>query len=108
MNCGHAQVRQLTPEVVNTASGLFLHRFNWLTDDVIGALPMTWNYLEGWHTAVDCQDPRAVHFTRGGPWFDEWRQVEFGREWLLECESLSAMPNSLLLSGRRVIQFHLT
>jgi hypothetical protein len=82
INCGHAQVRQLTPELVNTASGLFLHRFNWLADDVIGALPVTWNYLEGWHTTADCDDPRAVHFTRGGPWFADYRDVEYGDEWI--------------------------
>ena len=86
INCGHEQVRRLTPAVVNTANGLFLHRFNWLTDDVIGALPMTWNYLEGWHTKVDCDDPIAVHFTRGGPWFENYRNVEYGQEWLAAAD----------------------
>jgi lipopolysaccharide biosynthesis glycosyltransferase len=82
INCAHDQVRELTPELVNTESGLFLHRFNWLTDDVIGSLPVTWNYLEGWHTSDDCVDPTAVHFTRGGPWFSEYQHVEYGQEWL--------------------------
>jgi hypothetical protein len=82
INCGHEQVRRLTPAVVNTESGLYLHRFNWLTDDVIGALPLTWNYLEGWNTKADCVDPIAVHFTRGGPWFEGYRDVEYGEEWL--------------------------
>ena len=81
INCAHDQVANLNPDVVNTATGLFLHRFNWLTDDVIGSLPVTWNYLEGWHTAAECADPIAVHFTRGGPWFEEWRGVEYGDEW---------------------------
>ena len=81
INCAHEQVRQLTPEMVNTESGLHLHRFNWLTDDVIASLPITWNYLEGWHTKDDCDDPIAVHFTRGGPWFESYIDVEFGNEW---------------------------
>lgn len=81
INCGHEQVRSLTPDMVNTESGLHLHRFNWLSDDVIGALPITWNYLEGWHTPAECEDPTAVHFTRGGPWFEQWRHVEYGAEW---------------------------
>lgn len=81
INCGHEQVRSLTPDMVNTESGLHLHRFNWLSDDVMGALPITWNYLEGWHTRAECEDPTAVHFTRGGPWFEQWRQVEYGAEW---------------------------
>jgi lipopolysaccharide biosynthesis glycosyltransferase len=88
INCGHEQVQALTPDVVNSESGLYLHRFNWLTDDVIGSLPVTWNYLEGWHTAADCEDPIAVHFTRGGPWFEEWRSVEYGREWLSTSDQL--------------------
>jgi len=88
INCGHEQVQALTPDVVNSESGLYLHRFNWLSDDVIGSLPVTWNYLEGWHTAADCEDPIAVHFTRGGPWFEEWRSVEYGREWLSTSDQL--------------------
>jgi hypothetical protein len=88
MNCEHEQVRALTPQVVNQQTGLHLHRFNWLTDDAIGSLPVTWNYLEGWHSAEDCPDPTAVHFTRGGPWFNEWRGVEYGREWLSTSDQL--------------------
>ena len=88
INCGHEQVQTLTPDVVNNESGLYLHRFNWLTDDAIGSLPVTWNYLEGWHTASDCEDPTAVHFTRGGPWFEEWRSVEYGGEWLSTSDQL--------------------
>ena len=26
----------------------------------------------------------AVHFTRGGPWFSEWQDVEFANEWIKE------------------------
>lgn len=88
INCSHDQVRTLTPDVVNSETGLFLHRFNWLTDDVIGSLPITWNYLEGWHTKDDCENPNAVHFTRGGPWFDDYQNVEFAAEWRAAATSL--------------------
>jgi len=54
INCGHEQVLALTPDTVKRASGLDLHRLQWLTDDVIGSLPVTWNYPEGWHTTADC------------------------------------------------------
>lgn len=79
MNCGHEQVKKLTPEIVNRESGLYLHRFQWLTDDVIGELPLKYNYLEGWNTREQCPDPLAVHFTRGGPWFNI--DVEYSNEW---------------------------
>lgn len=80
-NCEHPQVKMLTPEVVNTQTGMYLHRFQWLTDDLIGELPIAFNYLEGWHSKDDCPNPIAVHFTRGGPWFNEWQNVEYAAEW---------------------------
>ncbi len=81
MNC--AECRALTPEYVNTASGLELHQFKWLGDDGrIGELPSKWNHL------VDYDPPRAdaalVHFTQGGPWFAEYTEVEFAAEWFDE------------------------
>lgn len=87
-NCEHPQVKMLTPEVVNTQTGMYLHRFQWLTDDLIGELPIAFNYLEGWHTKDDCPNPIAVHFTRGGPWFNEWKNVEYAAEWNTVANSL--------------------
>jgi lipopolysaccharide biosynthesis glycosyltransferase len=81
INCAHPQVKALTPEVVNRESGMFLHRFQWLTDDVIGSLPIAWNYLEGWYTRDHCPNPIAVHYTRGGPWFPGYQDVEYAEEW---------------------------
>jgi len=82
MNCSHPEVKALTPDVVNKESGMFLHRFEWLKDESIGSLPIAWNYLEGWHTKDHCPNPIAVHFTRGGPWFRDYMEVEYAREWL--------------------------
>jgi lipopolysaccharide biosynthesis glycosyltransferase len=82
INCDHPSVQALTPDVVNNQTGLYLHRFQWLDDNDIGELPLTYNYLEGWHTKEDCEDPIAVHFTRGGPWFRDYMQVEYGNEWI--------------------------
>lgn len=81
-NCSHPQTKRLTAEVANRSTGLYLHRFGFLDDDVIGELPIAYNYLEGWHTKADCPNPVAVHFTRGGPWFKDWGNVEYAEEWL--------------------------
>ena len=43
-----------------------------------------WNWLEGWTSNHNQNNPFAVHYTRGGPWFDEWQDVEFAKEWLNE------------------------
>lgn len=43
-NAGHTANKALTPELVNTVPGRDLHRFCWLDDDLVGALPATFNY----------------------------------------------------------------
>ncbi|HYF59736.1 MAG TPA: glycosyltransferase [Burkholderiaceae bacterium] len=79
----NARCRALTPEYVNAASGLELHQFKWLDDEsAIGGLPRVWNHLVGW----DAHDPEAavVHFTDGGPYFDEYARCDYAGEWFLE------------------------
>ena len=81
-NCDHPSNKKLTVDTVNAESGAYLHQFKWLKDDEIGALDERWNWLEGWTSQHNNKKPYAVHFTRGGPWFDEWQDVEFAKEWL--------------------------
>jgi hypothetical protein len=85
MNC--AKCKALTPEFVNTATGLQLHQFKWLgNDDLIGGLPGRWNHLVGY----DAPDPGAalVHFTIGGPWFEPYRDCEYAGEWRAAREAM--------------------
>ena len=87
MNC--RECRDLTPEYVNTASGLELHQFKWLRDDSrIGALPSQWNHLVDYDPPR--QDASLVHFTQGGPWFEAYRDVEYAEEWRAEKERMSS------------------
>ena len=83
-NCAHSSNRKLSIDLVNNESGSYLHQFQWLQDNEIGSLDERWNWLEGWTSNYNNQDPYAVHFTRGGPWFDEWKDVEFALEWCKE------------------------
>ena len=82
-NCGHPANAALTPAVANSESGAFLHRFQWLEDTLIGAVPETWNWLEGW-SKKPASHPNVVHLTRGGPWFDDWKDVEYADLWRKE------------------------
>lgn len=91
-NCAHPATRRLTPEVVNRETGAYLHRFQWLADAQIGALPETWNWLEGWNAKPASGYPNAIHYTRGGPWFEKWRQVEYADLWLAEAGRLNLDP----------------
>ncbi len=88
-NCGHSANQVLTAEVVNRETGAYLHRFQWLEDHMIGSLPETWNWLEGWSDKPDAGHPNVIHYTRGGPWFENWRDVEYADLWLAEAERLA-------------------
>lgn len=79
----NARCDSLTPEYVNTASGLDLHQFKWLEDEsLIGDIPPRWNHLVGY----DKTNPNAslVHFTIGGPYFHEYKDCEYSTEWFRE------------------------
>ena len=83
-NCSHPSNKKLTIDLVNSETGSFLHQFKWLNDDEIGSLDERWNWLEGWTSQHNQNKPFAVHYTRGGPWFNEWQDVEFAEDWILE------------------------
>lgn len=85
-NCGHPSNQKLTPEVVNTQPGSFLHRFQWLKDREIGDLDLGWNFLVG-HTSRKIK-PRLMHFTDGGPWFDHMRDCAFSGWWMSEYDHM--------------------
>ena len=89
-NCEHPSVKALTPEVVNRESGAYLHRFQWAKDEEIGSLPVEWNWLEGWNEKPKTGTPKAVHYTRGGPWFKEWQNVDYGDLWREEYARVRA------------------
>ena len=81
MNCG--KCRTLTPEYVNTATGLQLHQFKWLEGDhLIGDLPDRWNHLVGYDAPRP--DASLVHYTIGGPYFTDvaaFRDCEYSQHW---------------------------
>jgi len=83
-NCAHLSVRKLDAATINRETGAYLHRMQWAADDEIGAIPETWNWLEGWCKAAPGEIPKVIHYTRGGPWFEKWRDVEFADLWRAE------------------------
>ncbi len=81
--------KALTSDYVNAASGLELHRFSWLDDGEIGALPLEWNWLVGEYDYK--ADAKMVHFTIGGPYFAEYRGCDYAGEWFAEYESMKSV-----------------
>lgn len=81
--------RALTPEYVNEASGLELHQFKWLGDDnLIGEIPMRWNHLVDVNAPID--DPALLHYTNGGPYFEDYIDCGYAAEWLAEFEDMKS------------------
>lgn len=83
-NCRHGDnVAGLQDQQINSAAGIFLHRFLWLPDALIGELPREWNHLVG----VDSPDPAAklAHFTLGVPSMAGYENCEFADEWRAMC-----------------------
>ena len=76
-NC--ARCKALSPHYVNSASGLELHQFTWTKTEEIGALPPQWNVLVGVQEVP--ADARLLHYTLGGPWFDDCRSVPRSELW---------------------------
>jgi len=87
-NCGHPSNAALTQDLVNDPeiNGAYLHRFSWLKDEEIGELDHTWNYLVGVYD--DIETPKLIHYTEGGPWFENYRNGEFSRLWKDELQDM--------------------
>jgi lipopolysaccharide biosynthesis glycosyltransferase len=67
MNCAYHHSHELTPENVAKMPGAWLHRFDWTTDNRIGALPPEWNVLVGHATEEQQKNAKILHFTYGLP-----------------------------------------
>jgi hypothetical protein len=88
MLLNNERCRALTSQFVNTAPGLELHRFQWLKDDEIGGLPLEWNWLVEEYKYNPAA--KVVHFTRGGPYFKEYRNCDYADEWRAELALMNS------------------
>lgn len=80
--------KALSADYVNAAPGLDLHGFKWLEEERIGSLPLEWNWLVGEYPYR--ADAKIVHYTLGGPYFDDYRGCDYAGEWLEEFESMAS------------------
>jgi hypothetical protein len=103
----NARCTALTPEYVNTATGLDLHRFNWLKcpaiaclnerchdhhggPDPIGSLPLDFNWLVGEYEPNE--RARVLHWTQGGPWFPEYENCDHADLWRQAVRQMFGEP----------------
>ncbi len=90
-NCNFFPHRKLTPDFVAKAKGSYLHRFEWLKDEQIEALPPTWNHL----TMEYAPRPGAklYHYTVGLPAFKGYDKQEGADEWFDTADRMMAPMN---------------
>jgi lipopolysaccharide biosynthesis glycosyltransferase len=78
-NCQNFPTRKLTPDYIQKSTGAHLHRFEWTTDDRVGALPPEWNWLPDEYGANP--DANLLHYTLGTPCFHEFATTTMADEW---------------------------
>lgn len=83
-NCSHPTNYMLTVDAVNEEPGSWLHSFGWVPDNEIGGLDPRWNWIEG----TTQGEPLAVHYTLGGPWFENYQHVAYAKDWLAEADRI--------------------
>ncbi len=84
-----AKCTTLTPDYVNMASGLELHRFHWLNNDnLVGEIPPRWNHLVDYDPEQSMSDISNLHFTTGGPYFDAYQSCGYASLWFEERERM--------------------
>ena len=59
--------------------------FHFLNENNIADIPKKFNCLVGYD---NLKGAHALHYTNGGPWFDEYKNAEASEEWWRVYESL--------------------
>ena len=78
-DCQSYPNRRLTPDFVQKQPGSFLHRFAWIDDDRIQALPPEWNWLPD--ELGENTQAKLLHYTLGTPCFREFADTTQAAEW---------------------------
>ena len=86
-NCSHPKNKVLTPKLIETSQGSYLHRFSWLEDNEVGEISKEWNYLV--LEFPETRKAKIFHYTVGAPCFKDfdygaeakiWHDVHFNSQ----------------------------
>lgn len=86
LNC--ERLNMWTKENVETKSGAWLHRFEPIPDKFIGEIPREWNVLEQYD-----ENTKLIHYTEGGPWYENHKDHPFGDIWFRYRDEYLAAEN---------------
>ena len=66
-----------------------LHQFKWLGDDgLIGEIPHRWNHLVDYDANRPVGEISNLHYTIGGPYFDDYADCSYNKEWTDERDRM--------------------
>ncbi|MDY0882819.1 hypothetical protein ACFPL7_07655 [Dongia soli] len=100
-NCGHPANRILTPDYVEDPQRCRSpHTMDWLSPDLVGAVPGEWNHLVGYDAPRS--DAKMVHYTQGMPIYEETTGSEYRDAWLAEHKKSNATTPWQELMARSV------
>lgn len=109
-NCAKCKI--LTPEYIETASGL--HTISWVAEAEIGDLPREFNHLVGYQDTPAVM-PKLIHYTQGMPAYPLTQDSPYAMEWAREHQYMNSirpweelMGNSIHamdLDGKRVPKY---
>lgn len=78
-NCSHPINKVLTPEFIAAKEGAYLHRFSWIPEELIGEIPLEWNWLADEYK--NNEQARLVHYTLGTPCFLDYKNSPMSKYW---------------------------
>lgn len=85
-NGSHPANRALTQAQVAAASGAWLHGFKWLDDELIGSIPLEWNWID---TELPYNpEAKLVHYSLGAACFPGYEKTDHAHLWIAELQNL--------------------
>lgn len=100
-NCGHSANRVLTPDYIDDpARCRSPHTMDWLSPELVGALPPEWNHLVGYDAPRG--DARLIHYTQGMPIYEETNGCEYRDHWMAEHKAANSARSWSELMARSV------
>ena len=89
-NCEHPSILNLNLINVSTKEASWLHQMKWASDNEIGEIDKSYNYLINYYNDNII---KALHFTDGGPWYLNYKDCQYSNLWL---NYLTETENDLL------------
>lgn len=87
INCAHYHWRNLTPSLVETTPGYYLHRFTFTDERYIGELPIEWNWLADEYG--ENPEAKLLHWTSGIPAWKHYKDAPHAQDWFKAHEKVN-------------------